>query len=106
PTAVENERRSRHQRRGVGGEKHDRTGDLVELTETAKFDLPKHFIAERLVLEERPRHRRLQKCRTETVDADIARRELDRHCLGETLHRVLGGAIDAAACSADMANLR
>ena len=52
------------------------------------------------------RHRRLQKGRAERVDADVVRRELDRHRLGEAFHGVLGGAIDGAARRADMAHLR
>ena len=57
----------------------------------------KRVLAERLVLEERPRHRRLDERRRQRVDADLVRRELDRHRLGEALHGVLGGAIDRAA---------
>ena len=46
---------------------------------------------------ERPRHRRFDEGRRQRVDADLVRRELDRHRLGEAFHRVLGGAIDRAA---------
>ena len=42
----------------------------------------------------------------ERVHADVVRRQLDRHRLGEALHRVLGGAVDGAARRADMAHLR
>src|SRR5581483_982264 len=46
PTAIENKRRAGHQRRGVGGEKDDRSGDFVKLAEAAELDLRQHFISE------------------------------------------------------------
>src|SRR5580700_12025766 len=78
PAAIEHERGAGHQRRGVGGEEHDGAGEFIELAETAELYLRQHFIAKRLVLEERPRHRRFQKGRTQTVDANVVRRKLDR----------------------------
>src|SRR5207247_11351106 len=63
PAAVEHERRAGHQRGGVGGEEDDRAGQLLELAESAELDPADHLVAERLVLEERPRHRRLQEGR-------------------------------------------
>src|SRR5262249_16295914 len=59
PAAVEEERGAGHQRGGIGREKDDRAGQLVELAEAAELDLAQDLVAERLVLEERPRHRRL-----------------------------------------------
>src|SRR5581483_8310998 len=68
PAAVEHERGAGHQRGSVGGEKHNRAGDLVELAEATELDLRQHLVAERFVLKERPRHRCLQESRTETID--------------------------------------
>src|SRR3954454_11228166 len=39
PPAVEDERRTGHQRRGIGGEKEDRAGQILELAEAAELDL-------------------------------------------------------------------
>jgi hypothetical protein len=46
PTAIENECRAGHQRRGVGGEKDNRSGDFVQLAEATKLDLRQHFVPE------------------------------------------------------------
>src|SRR5215471_15740845 len=59
PAAVDHQRRAGHQRGGVGGEKNDRAGQLLELAEPAELDLGQHLVAKDLVLEERPGHRRL-----------------------------------------------
>src|SRR5262249_25776781 len=75
PAAVDDQRRAGHQRGGVGGEKHDRAGQLLELAEPAELDLGQHLVAERLILEERPGHRRFQEGRADAVDADVMRRE-------------------------------
>src|SRR5262245_9269874 len=84
PAAIEDQRRAGHQRGGVGGEKQARAGQLVELAEAAELDLGQYLVAERLILEERTRHRRLEKGRSQAVDADIVGRELDRHGFGES----------------------
>src|SRR3974377_2130735 len=89
PAAIQHQRGSGDQRRGVGGEKPDGAGDLVELAEPAELNLGQHFVTERFVLEKRPRHRRLKEGRTDAIDADIVRGELDRHRLSEALHRAL-----------------
>ena len=88
------------------GEEHDGAGHLVELAEAAEFYLRQHLVAKHLVLEERFCHRRFEERRSEAVDANVVRRKLDRHRLGETFHGVLGRAIDGAARGADMAHLR
>src|SRR5215211_9268609 len=78
PSPIDDQRRAGHQRGSVGGEEDDRAGDFLELAEAAELDLAQHLVAERLVLKERARHRRLQERRPEAVDADVVRRELDR----------------------------
>src|SRR5882724_6724982 len=82
PAAVEHQRRAGHQRGCAGGEEHNGAGQLVELPEPAELDLGQHLVAERLVLEIRSGHRRFEKRRAEAVDADVVRRQLNRHCLG------------------------
>src|SRR3954469_3977645 len=106
PAAVEDKRRTGHQRRGGGGEEGDRAGQLFELAEAGELDLGEHLVAECLVLEGLAIHRRYYKGRSQAVDADVVGRKLDRHRLGEAFHGVLAGAIDGAACGADMAHLR
>ncbi len=58
--------------------------------------LASDFASERFVLEERLGQRRLDEGRAERVDADVVRRKLDGHRLGEAFHRVLAGAVDRA----------
>src|SRR5262249_56394821 len=68
--------------------------------------LRQYFLTKGLVLEERPRQRRFNKGGRQRIDANTVRRELDGHRLGETLHRVLGGAINSTSRRADMTHLR
>src|SRR5262245_54020956 len=74
PTAVEDQRRAGHQRRRIGREKHDRAGQLLKLAQPAELDALECVLAECLVLEERPRHRRLDEGWADGVDADVVRR--------------------------------
>ena len=63
PPAIDDERRARHQRGCIGSEKDDGAGQFLELAEPAELDLRQHLVAERLVLEEWPRHRRFEERR-------------------------------------------
>ena len=106
PAAIYNHSRAGHQRRRVRGEEHDRAGDLVELAEAAELDAGQHLGLEGGVLEERAGQRRFQEGRADAVDADVVRRQLHRHGLGEAFHGVLGGAVDGAPRGADVSHLR
>src|SRR5215217_995799 len=106
PAAVDHEGGAGHQRRGVRGEEDDGAHEVLDLPEPPELDLRQDAAHERLVLQERPRHRRLDEGRADGVDADAVRPELDRHRLSEAFDGEFRGVVDRASRSADMPHLR
>src|SRR5690606_10478251 len=96
PAAIHQQGSARHHRGSTAGEIDDGSHHILDGAEAPELDLRQRVAPERLVGEERLRHRRLDEGRRDCVDADMMRRELDRERLGQALQSVLRGAIDGA----------
>src|SRR6185437_12447246 len=105
PTSIHHQSCPGDKSGSIGRQKYYGAHKVLNCTEPTQLDPPQHIGMKRLVLPEWLGQWRIDESRADGVHPNAVGRQVDCHCLGQTLDAVLAHAVDRAPSPADVAHL-